>query len=81
MTALSLSGRIGRDADACGGRGRGTSDFRGRGRGRRAEAAAKLSQRLLEGCGCQRLKRQIEDVAVGAEAFEGPREISLRRDP
>jgi len=81
MIALSLSGRIGRDADACGRRGRETSDFRVHGRDRRIEAAAKLSQRLLEGCGCQRFERKIEDVAVGAEAFEGPREVSLRRDP
>jgi hypothetical protein len=62
-------------------RGRGASDFRGRGRDRRAEAAAKLSEGLLEGCGCQRFEREIEDVAVGAEAFEGPREVGLRRDP
>jgi hypothetical protein len=30
---------------------------------------------------CQRFEREIEDVAVGAEAFEGPREVGLRRNP
>jgi hypothetical protein len=70
MIAESLSGGIGRDADACGepaGLRRGLSGRRGHRPRPWCEAAAQLPERLLEGCGGQRLEREVEDVAVLAE--------------
>src|ERR1041384_8848930 len=45
---------------------------------RRSSFAA--SRVFLECGGGERLEREVEDVAVGAEAFEGPGEVGLRWD-
>ncbi len=47
---------------------------------RERETCLELSEGFLERCGGQLFEREIEDVAVRAESFEGPGEVSLGRD-
>jgi hypothetical protein len=41
------------------------------------ESCCRLSERVLEGGGGQRFERQVEDIAMGTESFQGPDEIRL----
>ena len=80
MIARGLSGRIGRDADACGS----TSPWVYRSGAATRTVATRcgggLSQRFFERSRSQGFERKIEDISVSAEPFECPGEVGLRRD-
>jgi hypothetical protein len=65
MITLSHSGRIGRDADACGAQSAETT-INAASVSLDTRTVAKLAERLLEGSGGQRLEREVEHVAMGA---------------